>query len=53
MFEVLIKDNDGVRTLTLNRPNKRNALNDELIAALKNALRDADSDDRIRAIIIR
>lgn len=53
MFEVLVKDNDGVRTLTLNRPNKRNALNDELIEALKNALRDADTDERVRAILIR
>jgi methylglutaconyl-CoA hydratase len=53
MFEVLVKDNDGVRTLTLNRPNKRNALNDELIAALSNSLRDAESDRSLRAIVIR
>jgi methylglutaconyl-CoA hydratase len=53
MFEVLVKDTEGVRTLTLNRPNKRNALNDELIAALSNALRDSESDQSLRAIVIR
>ena len=53
MFEVLVKDSDGVRTLTLNRPNKRNALNDQLIGALSNSLRDAESDESLRAIVIR
>ena len=53
MFEVLVKDSDGVRTLTLNRPNKRNALNDQLISALSNSLRDAESDESLRAIVIR
>jgi methylglutaconyl-CoA hydratase len=53
MFEVLVKDSDGVRTLTLNRPKKRNALNDELIAALKSALLDAEATESMKAIIIR
>jgi methylglutaconyl-CoA hydratase len=39
--------------LELNRPEKRNALNDELIAELKEALRSADEDSEIRAIVIR
>jgi methylglutaconyl-CoA hydratase len=38
--------------VTLNRPEKRNALNDELVAALKRALREADADPRVRAIVI-
>ena len=41
------------RAVTLNRPEKRNALNDELIAALKDALREADADESLRAIVIR
>jgi methylglutaconyl-CoA hydratase len=53
MSEVLISDHDSIRVLTLNRPEKRNALNDELIAALKAALREADDDDSVRAIVIR
>ena len=52
--EVLLTFNEGaVRVLTLNRPEKRNALNDELVAALKSALREADGDDSLRAIVIR
>ncbi|MBX3292766.1 MAG: enoyl-CoA hydratase/isomerase family protein [Acidobacteria bacterium] len=42
-----------VRTITLNRPDKRNALNDELIAELKDALREADADESVRAIVMR
>jgi methylglutaconyl-CoA hydratase len=50
---LLQSDHESIRTLTLNRPEKRNALNDELIAALKAALRDADADDSICCVIIR
>jgi len=53
MPELLFEDHDSVRRLTLNRPEKRNALNDELIAALKDALRDADADEGLRAVVIR
>ena len=53
MDELSITDQGAVRTLTLNRPEKRNALNDSLVSALKGALRDADADDSLRAIIIR
>src|SRR5205085_1797258 len=48
-----ITTQDGIRTIELNRPEKRNALNDELIAALKDALRNADADASLRAIVIR
>jgi len=53
MFEVLISTENALRIITLNRPEKRNALNDELIVALKDALREADADESLRAIIIR
>src|SRR5215211_156002 len=54
MAEILnIIDQGSVRVLELNRPEKRNALNDDLIAALKNALRDADNDESLRAVVIR
>jgi enoyl-CoA hydratase len=42
---------EGVATITLNRPEKRNALNSELRAAIKRALIDADGDERVRAIV--
>jgi methylglutaconyl-CoA hydratase len=44
---------DGaIARVTLNRPEKRNALNDELIARLKDALRRADHDQEVRAVVL-
>ncbi len=52
--EVILTTNEGpIRVLTLNRPDKRNALNDELIAALKDALHEADADESLSAVVIR
>src|SRR5256714_854440 len=42
----------SVALVTLNRPEKRNALNDALVAALKDALRDADTRDEVRAVVL-
>ena len=53
MSVVLSTTENAIRTLTLNRPDKRNALNDELIAALKDALREPDVDESLRCIVIR
>lgn len=53
MNEILTETTGSIRVLTLNRPEKRNALNDELIAALKDALKEADGDVNLRAIVIR
>lgn len=49
---LLAATDGGIRRLTLNRPDKRNALNAELIAALKDALREADADDGVRVVAI-
>lgn len=53
MSELLVETSGQIRLLTLNRPEKRNALNDALINALKDAIRDSDHDDKLRAIVIR
>lgn len=53
MDEVLVKDRGAVRFITLNRPEKRNALNDALVGALKSALHDADENEALRAVVIR
>jgi methylglutaconyl-CoA hydratase len=53
MTSVIISEGSPIRLVTLNRPEKRNALNDELIAALKDALREADRDESLRAVVIR
>jgi methylglutaconyl-CoA hydratase len=44
---------DGVLTLTLNRPVKRNALSSELIDLLGSALGEADLDAQVRVVTIR
>ncbi len=53
MSNVIVTTEDSIRFITLNRPEKRNALNDELIGELKAALREADAADDLRAIVIR
>jgi methylglutaconyl-CoA hydratase len=42
----------NVARITLNRPEKRNALNESLIAGIKNALREADGTEAVRAVVI-
>jgi len=44
---------EKVRRLTLNRPHKRNALNDDLRSALFDELRRADRDPDVSVVIIR
>ena len=53
MDEIISTTESSVRYLTLNRPEKRNALNDALISRLKDELRRADEDTELRAIVIR
>ena len=45
MALVQTEDRGGVRHLVLNRPEKRNAMNGELIQALGAAIEDAAADD--------
>ena len=49
---VLYSVEDAVARITLNRPEKRNALNPALIAAIKDALREASRDQRVRVVVI-
>jgi methylglutaconyl-CoA hydratase len=44
---------DGVLSLTLNRPEKRNALNAELIDLLHQSLEHADLDGSVRVVVVR
>jgi len=44
---------DGVLTLTLDRPDKRNALNAALVDALHAALERADLDAEVRVVVLR
>jgi len=50
---VLVEQADGVLTLTLNRPEKKNALSAEMYAALGAAIARADGDAEVRCILLR
>ena len=49
---LLIENRGKVRVLTLNRPEKRNALNSALTQGLLDALRTADADETVRAVVL-
>jgi methylglutaconyl-CoA hydratase len=49
---ILYSVENGVARIVLNRPEKRNALNDELIAEIKRGLASAADDDSVKAIVI-
>ena len=50
--ELLYEVEDGVATVTLNRPDQRNALNGELLAALVDAMKRARDDEAVRAVVL-
>ncbi len=52
MSVLLCEDRDGVRTLTLNRPERKNAINPELWVRLAEELRAADRDPDLRAVVL-
>ncbi len=49
---LLIEHHGGVCVLTMNRPDKRNALNTALTQALLDALRAADTDESVRCVVL-
>ena len=53
MATVITSEHGFYNALTLHRPEKRNALNDELIADLKEALDEADQNEELHALVIR
>jgi methylglutaconyl-CoA hydratase len=52
MSLVCIEDSDSAAVITLNRPEKRNALSRELVAALHEAVTRAADDPCVRAIVV-
>ena len=49
---ILIKNEGAVRTITLNRPEVLNAINEALATALAKALRDAEREKSVRCLVI-
>jgi enoyl-CoA hydratase/carnithine racemase len=50
---IIYEKRDGVAWITLNNPERYNALEKEMRAELREALEDARRDDSIRAVVIR
>lgn len=49
---ILVGDDQGVRTITLNRPDVLNAFNDAMLIALGKAVRAAEKDKAVRCLVI-
>ena len=49
---ILTETNNGVTTITINRPNKLNALNKQTIEELHNAFEEMDIDDQTKVIVL-
>jgi len=50
---VVTEDRGQVRHIVLNRPEKRNAMNQELLRALGGALREAAADPAVHCVVLR
>ncbi|MBA4719961.1 MAG: enoyl-CoA hydratase [Alcanivorax sp.] len=50
---ILREDQDGLVTLTLNRPRHYNALSEEMLAALKTELDALANDETLRCVVLR
>ncbi len=53
MSIVVTEDHGAVRHIVLNRPEKRNAMNQELLLALGAALREAAADVEVHCVVLR
>ena len=53
MSTIHIEDREAVRRLVLGRPEKRNAMNEELVRALGEALEETAADESVRVVVIR
>ena len=49
---LLIDHEEYVAVLTINRPDKYNALNDDVVAEISSAMDELGADDGVRAIVI-
>lgn len=50
---ILLEENQGIATITLNRPEKRNALNQPLIQEFLNTLKSLAQNEAVRVVILQ
>lgn len=53
MSDILIDTSEGITTLTLNRPDKKNSLTTDLYSALAEAIQAAAADARVRVLVLQ
>ncbi len=54
MSELVSVEDDGrIRHVILDRPEKRNAINNEMVAALRDTVREAGDDGEVHCVIVR
>jgi len=53
MSDLLVTQQDGIATLTMNRPEARNALSNEMRAELSRVLHDVEQDDSVRCVVLK
>jgi 2-(1,2-epoxy-1,2-dihydrophenyl)acetyl-CoA isomerase len=51
--DVEVRDDDGIRRITLDRPDKRNAMTIPMFDAVADAVDDAVTDDAVRVVVLR
>lgn len=52
MKNIILEKANGIATITLNRPDRLNAINDDLLREFKNALSDVAADEQSRVLVI-
>lgn len=50
-MDILISKNDGILGIEFNRPDKKNAITTAMYQSMADALRDAETDNEIRAVL--
>ena len=51
--EVFCSVQDGIATVTLNRPDKRNAMNAALLSRLRAAFDELETNREVRVVVVR
>ena len=49
---IIVSDEESARTIVMRRPEKKNALNDEMFLAMSDAINSAQSNPDIRCLIL-
>jgi 2-(1,2-epoxy-1,2-dihydrophenyl)acetyl-CoA isomerase len=50
--DLLAEVDDGVAVLTMNRPDRRNAMSEAMMAAMDRVLRDVEADDAVGCVVL-